>query len=405
MLPPSRISTLNQCLVLIFSYVFIASFIIGISTRPSEIDSVAYHIPLAEKIIDGTIFTNPVSSKADDLALYYPASSEYILALFVLMHIPLNLFNVIGLLVLLYSLFNLGTTFKLNKEKSLTFALSVATLAGFTRWLPTQIIDIWLSIFFIWALILLEDMNKNTRNYFQLGIALGFLIGSKISGILFFLALLPFYRKRITKNLVSKKGFVLVSSILIVGLPWYIRNYFLTNNPFFPLDFLFLQGAENDVFYDSSLLITLISDPRNMYQFTNALVSEYVMWGLIPFLLFIYLMKHVISKQKLSVDISRLMCIGFLNLLVFIILPAWENNIISSFRYSYNAFIPLVLAWFLIDEFASIIPIMSLSSAMVSLQLLPHQPKVAVLAFVINVVMMFGYKILNKIKNQKLHFG
>lgn len=82
----------------------------------------------------------------------------------------------------------------------------------------------------------------------------------------------------------------------------------------------------------------------------NAIFSEYAVWSLaliIPAIMAFYMLK---KKTKLrSNTLNMLIVVGYLNLAFFSVLPTLPhfNNMVSSLRYSYPVFIPLILTVFL----------------------------------------------------------
>jgi hypothetical protein len=85
--------------LLLFLYLFLNFFYDGLFSLPSEGDSLAYHIPIAESVLDGSVF----SPSRDGYALgFYPGTGESVLSLLMLLHIPHNLYNDIGCVVLAF---------------------------------------------------------------------------------------------------------------------------------------------------------------------------------------------------------------------------------------------------------------------------------------------------------------
>src|SRR5687768_8435702 len=91
--------------ILLFLYLFLNFFYDGLFSVPSEGDSIAYHIPIAESIRNGSV----LSPSRDGYALgFYPGAAELILSLFMTMSVPLNLYNVLAWVILAYLCFRLG---------------------------------------------------------------------------------------------------------------------------------------------------------------------------------------------------------------------------------------------------------------------------------------------------------
>src|SRR5690606_4394581 len=150
-------------------YLFIFFFWQGVTTIPSEGDSLAYHIPIAESILDGTVFYPSTHGYALE---YYPGSEELLLAALMFFHMPLNLFNMIGWFVLAFLALRLGQSYNLSTQLSLIFSVCSTTTIGMIRLLNNQTIDIWLAVFFVWSLLLLRHPKKSLRYFFLLGVSI-----------------------------------------------------------------------------------------------------------------------------------------------------------------------------------------------------------------------------------------
>lgn len=327
--------------LLLFSF-FAFQAVISI---PSEFDSITYHVPLAKSILNGRILY-PDQLHFPNSA--FPAASELILALLIFFHIPLNLFNIIAWLVLAYMLFRLGVTYKLNKFTYI-FVLSIITLPPIVRLLLTQTIDIWFAVFFVWVLLLLNRPNKSKYYFFQLGLSMGLLIGSKYSGPLFFLALLLVYGKKVFSYSSFVRFIYFFVPFLLLGLSWYIRNILVFTNPFYPAPFLWMKGVSAfspDVFLSHFKMITTV---ENGYLYTtNAIFSEYLFWPLIIILGILFVNK---SKKDITFinEKKRLLALGFIGIIIYLVIPGYAfnyNNYVSEIRYSIPVIISFILLFF-----------------------------------------------------------
>ena len=115
-------------IILIFFVYIIVYFIYLAFTFPSpDGDSINYHIPIARSFLDGN-FINPEKINGVPFLKYSPGSSEGILAIFLLLGIPMQLFNVTAVLFLFTMLYFLGKSFNIGKNLSLVFAVSISSL-------------------------------------------------------------------------------------------------------------------------------------------------------------------------------------------------------------------------------------------------------------------------------------
>jgi len=364
-----------------------------INTLPWEGDSIDYHIPIAKLILNGQFF----APSAQIPQQYYPGASELILAVFMFLHIPLNLYNVLAWIVLFFVCVKLARVFNLDYYFAILFATTVVTLNTIVRWLLAQTIDIWLVNFFILSLVLLERPKKSIVYFVWLGIFLGMLLGSKYTGIGFFIVLIAFYSNKLLRFLDLKRfaGFLVPFSIF--GIFWYARNYMLLGNPLYPLNFLFFQGEK--LFTDNIWSVTL----AHPIQMVNAFIAEYKIWSVsvvfAPFALF-YLVRSKIANIDV---IKKVFLLGIINFIFYPFFPTSNQEwiMVSSLRYSYPAFIPLILGFFLLAERFKKKEFLSLIAAgnMILLHPLTYYPK---LVFLYIPFAFFLFRIIENKRVKKL---
>ena len=230
---------LTKMAIIFFLYFLVYYTFQGFITIPQKGDGLDYHIPIAKFILYGQ-FLNPIVERPQQ---YYPGSSEAILSVFMLFNIPLNLSNVLAWVILLFSTWYLGRIFGLKKMYALLFAITICTLNAIMRWLNAPNIDLWLSIFFILCIILLERPVKKVSYFLKLGFVFGMLIGTKYTGVFFGLVLFIFYIKSLIKYINFRNILAFIIPFSILGLFWYVRNFILMANPFYPMHVLFFKGA------------------------------------------------------------------------------------------------------------------------------------------------------------------
>ncbi len=352
----------SKITLLLVSFVGIYFFYKGVTTVPWEGDSLAYHIPIAQNILQGK-FTN----LADPL-FYYPAASESILAIFMALHLPLNLFNLLAWCLLFYLLFRLAKTFNLNTGLSVIFASTICLLPSIIRLISTQTADIWLAVFWIWTVIILE---RKKINYWLLGIALGVLIGTKYSGPLFVVPMIAIYYKK----LITPKVIIAPLPVIFLGLSWYLRNWLFMGHPLYP------TGAEGFKLLNWQLWKTPLYTHSGTLLLISALISEYLIWCFAPF-------------ASLKTQFSKLKFLGWANLLICLFLPTWPENIVSDLRYTYVAFVPLMLLTFLYfqkKDWGEKISLVALVTMFSVLPQLDYYPKLFI-ALSVALLLMTGEK-------------
>lgn len=340
-----NVKTLTNIALIIALYYIVYYIYVGIiNPIPAPGDSWDYHIPISQTILDGR-FLFPHDFKMS--AWYFPGSSEAINLIFIFLRIPLTFSNILATIILFFSCWKLALAFRLKYYYGLLFALTFITVNAVIRWQNAVSIDMWVGVFYTLALTLLESPRKHKFYFAKLGFVLGMLIGSKYSVWYYLIPLTIFYFKKFIPliNISRFVSFLLPFSIF--GLFWYIRNFIYTQNPFYPLPALGFKGV---LVYKYSMWNGIIQHPLDML---NAGFGEYKIWIfsiLIAFILLIYY--FIIKRQYRLNSMNKLFLIGLLNFFFFLSFPTSEQTwiMVSSFRYSYPVFIPLILGTFLLAE-------------------------------------------------------
>lgn len=326
-------------LSILFMGLFISYFYESLISRPIEGDSIAYHIPISKSVLNGEIL-RPVFYLG-----YYPANAELILSLFVLLSLPLNLFNILGWLMLLLSLVKLARTYGFSIDYALVYGISICSMHGIIRWLNSQVIDIWLAVFFTLNLIIFRIFKGTELHFLLLGLSSGLLMGAKYSGPLYVLVLFAVYFKVWRQYLNLKKLIILMIPVLIFGISWYARNLILTGNPVYPQQLFWMEGLSGWKIFQIQVWKATIANPLLAM---NAYIAEFMIWHII---IVIFISSWVVSlfqKNGRENKMLKLLIIGLFNLTIYLLLPTNNeyNIIVSSIRYIYPALIPLMLLVF-----------------------------------------------------------
>ncbi len=333
-------------IIFIFFIYLITYFTLFAFTYPTpDGDSLNYHIPIASSYLNGNIL-NPEEIDGIPFMKYSPGASEGILAALIFLKIPIQLFNVFGVLFLFIVCFFLAKRMNLKNDLSIVFAIVITTLPIMLRWINMQVIDIWLAGFFTLTLFLLESLRKKNSHYLMLGASAGMLIGSKFSGPLYFLVLLIFYLKKILKNFNLKLFVLFLIPFSLIGLTWYLRNMFYTGNPIYPASFLFFPKSGFEILSTQVWEVSFTSI-SGLKSFINAGFSEYSLWFFSIFISLFVLFKSY-RKKKLY-RITELILIGISNFIIFLFLPSdnYFHIFVSVYRYTLPVYIPIILAIFL----------------------------------------------------------
>jgi hypothetical protein len=356
-----QIRTLVNISVIIATYYLVYYIYVGIlNPIPALGDSWDYHIPIAQSILNGSFLTSPPSSipgwhyPGTSLTLqkqpmwYYPGSSETITSLFIFLHIPLTLSNIFATLALFFSLRKLALTFKLDQSFALLFAITFCTLNVILRWANAISIDVWVGVFFTLSLILLEAPRKTWGYFAKLGFVLGMLLGSKYTTVLFVIILLALYGRRLIRYISLPRLLIILIPFTLFGLFWYLRNYFLTGNPIYPLPHFSVSRVFNPFTFYNTIWVVTLRHPLEMF---NAAFGEYKLWLFSVPVAAAALVYQFIIKRRFQVNgMHKLFLLGLLNLACFFMFLSSDQVwiMVSNFRYSLPVFIPLILGIFLL---------------------------------------------------------
>lgn len=338
----NSIRTYSLIILGIFVWWFISSFYQGITIPPSEGDSLIIHIPAAQRILAGTIFNLDYTKD-----LFYPSSIELILALFILLKIPLGLFNIFGVFALFIGSYLLGKVLFKDKYYSLSFSVSVSLLHGIIRWDLTQKPDILMLASLSFILWIVLKTKRVEIDYFWLGLFSGFFVGAKFNSPLFLLVILiPFY-KIFLKEFTFTKLFVFLLPFTPIGLSWYLRNIYITGDPFYFPDYIHITSNFS---LSNFTIYGYIFQPILMM---NAYISEFLIWGLSLILIpvFLYINRKQIKKDKTLIALKF-----FLSAVVILFISfafpyrALQHQMVGTSRYILPMIYLLVICTFLIFQ-------------------------------------------------------
>ncbi len=388
---------ISRIALIIFAYIILYFGLNGLTSTYREGDSINYHIPIAEAFLNGDI-VNPANFQAERFLKYSPGSSEAVIAGLMLLKIPINVFNVIAVIVLFGVCFFTARRFLMEKDYAIIFAGSIVTLHTMTRWINTQVVDIWIAIWFFLVLGLLEKPEKSIKYFLFLGFGAGMLIGSKYSGPLFLLVLGIFYFKKILKFINLERIIAFLIPFSLAGLTWYFRNFLVTGNPMYPQGFLMFKDGGFKILNINVWRATFLY-PSGISNFINAIISEFGLWSISIFTPLLLLNKKIRNTNYVS-----LIFIGSFVFAIFLFLPSDRhyNIAVSVFRYSYPAFITFILAIFLLAKKfkkENILIIFALAN-MIIIPELAYRPKLIFLLLPIVFIVFYEDEVVKFIKGK-----
>jgi 4-amino-4-deoxy-L-arabinose transferase-like glycosyltransferase len=387
-------------LAFFFSLFVLVSYVYhGFISPPHPGDSVDYHMPIAQDYLKGTVFTIP---KNVNPFINFPGASESILSLFILLHIPVALFCVLGWVILFLLLRKMGMHFNLGSELSLIYATAFTSSLSVLREMDTQSIDMWMAVWFVLLVLLLENPKKTFKYFLLLGFVFGMLLGSKYTGIVYTLILLAVYGLRLIKLLNWSRILAFIVPFLLVGVSWYVRNLIARGDPLYPISFLFFPGDTHIQNLNDYILWKEVINGHAGIIFV-ALVSEYLIWGLsfIPFLFFF--IKNL-KKKFIDDKTTRVFWLCFLlfitSFFIYSFLPTDYHFVVSNMRYMYSVIIILMLAVFIMAKkfkYIQEIALLALFNSIATVSYIIYHPKLIIIYLVIaSAIYLKGRKYLDR---------
>lgn len=352
--------------LLIFGLVVFYFLGLGVVTQPWEGDSLAYHLPLADQLLAGNF------NHYDNLLYYYPATVHLWLAGFKLLRLPLQWFNVLGLVILFVSVWWLGKRASLSREWAGVLAVTVALLTPAARLITTQTVDIYLAGIYTLLLALLLKPQAKLHYFLRLGLLAGALVGAKYTGPMLLVPLVVVFFWPILT--VARKTWLVIAGLLLVAVGgiWYLRNWVAKGDLIFPAHHPSFTWVKWQTWQ------TIAQAPGGWWYFAESLISEYLFWPLLPVGLAI-----LAGLRKLKTLEMKLLLLGFSNFVIHLLTPASINNVLSDLRYTLPTFVCLLTAGFLVAQRRHQeleLGLLSLISVLASLSLImPHRPKIYVL--------------------------
>lgn len=366
---------LNNKILLLAICVFIAFFVSKFwfnLTNPSVCaDSLQYHLPFPAAWIQNGNLNNPIvvfgsqPTSAELSALsYYPVNAE--LFFFWLMFPFRNAFlgdvgqapfYFIGIL----AAYSILRKFNLKKETAFLAGMLWALIPNIFKQIRTgsqvDVICAALLLVFLNNLIILAR-QLNLKNSCILGASLGILVGIKLLNLYWVVALLPLviyfvyinYRKIGLRNIVLNISAMLLLALLFGGFS-YIRTFFITGNPFYPVKIVFLGKEIFPGFIDKEAFSQLFVNwkefsIKNMF-FSEGLGAQFILFvffGTIVPVLIIPFIRRKYNFNNETVFLSFSPLIMFL-MYVYIIKAYW-------IRYFFPYLgIGIIVAFLFLDKF------------------------------------------------------
>ncbi|MDD5431409.1 MAG: hypothetical protein PHO70_00255 [Candidatus Omnitrophica bacterium] len=235
----NRIIVFATCVIFVFGLVKV---FINLVNAPFGWDSLNYHFTFPVEWLKNANLCNPITIFDDPSPSYYPINGSlfYFWLIVPLRNVFLADIGQLPFFILAFFCVY-GISRKLNLPKDYAYYASVlfVLIPNFFKQLQIAYVDIMVVALFLASLNFLFILEKKFSFSCCLiyGLSLGLLLGVKTVALPYsFLLFIPFVYLAI-KN--RKYNFLIITAVFIIlfGGYSYIRNYFLTNNPLYPLDF------------------------------------------------------------------------------------------------------------------------------------------------------------------------
>ena len=178
----------------------------------------------------------------------------------------------------------------------------------------------------------------------------------------------------------------------IFGLFWYIRNYLLRGNPFYPGRFLMFPYNPAFNIQGWMPIKTIFFLDGGLFLYLESLISEFLVWSLLyltaPFLI-IYMYRNKLFKEE---KLKILFTLGYANFILYLLSPSWYMNTVSDLRYLYPSIIPLIMGIFLLvkqNKLSQKLYILVLLSAISVLPQISFRPKIILFWLMISTIFLF----------------
>lgn len=295
---PNAEPFINNNLILFAASVFFSFYLVSVYNNlinpPQDADSLLYHLAFpAAWIRSGSLNTpffifgtGPIvfpGSLAISTPSYYPINAELF---FTWLMLPLRNafladlgqtpFYIIGII----AVYSILRKYNLSRTTALLSGFLWVLIPNIFKQLKTGAeIDVICTVLFLLIIfmVLLLKLNFTFKNAILFGASTGLFIGTKFTNFVYLIALLPliFYvlylqvkAKKFTFSKMLQLSFVIISMIILFGGYMYIKNYFFTGNPVFPVGIkvfgrnIFKGLLDNNSFGTQ----TFSSNSRNLFR-------------------------------------------------------------------------------------------------------------------------------------------
>ena len=215
---------------------------INLVNPPFGWDNLNYHFTFPVEWLKHANLITPITINDDPAPTYYPINGSlfYLWLIFPLKSVFLADLGQVPFFILAFlSIYGISRKIKLSREYSLFAAAIFFIIPNFFKQLQVAYVDVMVAALFfacVNSLFLLSE-KFSWQNVFVFSLSLGLLIGTKTIGLPYGgLLLIPFLYFLLKNKDKFYLVTILVLAVFLLGSFAYVRNFFETGNPIYPLD-------------------------------------------------------------------------------------------------------------------------------------------------------------------------
>ncbi|MCX5712791.1 MAG: hypothetical protein NTY47_07035, partial [Candidatus Omnitrophica bacterium] len=280
------------CLSLLGAFALVKIFV-NLVNPPAGWDDLNYHFTFAVEWLKHGNLLNPIIVSDYPAPTYYPLNGSF---LFYWLMLPFtNVFladlgQIPFFLICFLCVYSIGLKIGLSRRFALYSAILFTAMPNYFKQLQIAYVDVIVTGFFLLSLNFLLTLKKdlNIKNVILTAAPLGMLVGTKIiviphAAIIFayflLFAILQYKKLKLNRLLAFIALFSMI--VILTGGFSYIRNYFMTNNPLYPLN-VKIHGL---TVFKGVLGGEFINNKDNVFSLTAFLFHEGVGSGFILFVI------------------------------------------------------------------------------------------------------------------------
>lgn len=327
---------LGITVILTYTWILVAAYYLP----PRGVDDLSYHLPpIFEYIQSNTIKLLPVELHQ---SFAFPENAELLFmwpTLFAKNQRMIDAINVSFVLASILTLFALLRYFSISRKDALFASMLYAMCPVVILQAGVNYIDILVSLFFLLSLYFSLLFRRENRISYLLtsGISIGLVLGMKYTATLLLAPLLVVLIPGIFK---VKWRYSISYALLIIALSgwWYLRNYVVLNDPFYPLNLL---GTAVGTSGGVSMLDNIkanIPEWISRYQIYDIGVGTYdggfglVFWS-ICYPSWLYFAVYSIWNHR-KAELPRFTVLAYLPIGFLLLLAIPEQSVIFNGRFS-----------------------------------------------------------------------